>query len=95
MARTKQEDALMSQVANLEQQLYKKREELKAYRISRAGVSVGEVLESIERGVVRVARIEPNENGWGRPDLYVNLKKKDGTFGEREVHLWGKWSVLS
>ncbi|SAL10371.1 hypothetical protein AWB73_00101 [Caballeronia turbans] len=79
----------MSQVANLEDQLRKKRKELLDCRAAKAGVKVGDVVVT-DKGRFRVAHIQPWSLG---VDLKVNSLKKDGTWGERVTRLFDKWTV--
>lgn len=90
MQRTKHEEALMSQLANLEQAVVAKKKELAAYRESQAGVSVGSIVVNEKGERCRVASIDARSFAIY---LKVNALKKDGTWGNRATHLWGKWTV--
>lgn len=90
MARTKEEDALMSQIANLERQLHDKRAELLEVRIKQSGIKIGQIAVT-QKGRYRIVRIEPT--GWGDPWLIGNPTKKDGTFGTAEHRVYGKYTI--
>jgi hypothetical protein len=85
---SKEEDAIMSRIANLERQLKHQRGLLEAERIRRAGISVGDVVVSKgER--FRVAEVKAFS--YGQAWVTGNPEKKDGTFGTSRRNLYSDW----
>lgn len=93
MQRTKHEEALMSQLANLNAAVRAKEKELEDYRISQSGVKVGDVVVTA-KGRFKVTVVEPKSWG-GKPWLKAAAEKKDGTFGARIVTVYGDWELES
>lgn len=87
--RTKEEDRLMSQIANLEAELNRKRELLREERERNCGVRIGDIV--IYRGEeYRVAEIDPKS--WGGTWIRGNPKKKNGEFGNQIRALYNDWT---
>lgn len=88
VTRSKEEDAIMSRIANLKQELARQNDLLEAERLKRAGVAIGDVvLRKGER--FRVAEIEVHD--WGKAWVKGNPTKKDGTFGTALRSLFSYW----
>ncbi|WP_154587907.1 hypothetical protein [Burkholderia pseudomallei] len=90
--RTKEEERLMSQIANLEAELNRKRELLREERERNCGVRIGDIV--LYRGEeYRVAEIDPQPYGgaWVRG----NPKKKNGEFGNQIRALYNRWTHTS
>jgi hypothetical protein len=92
MNHTKEEQAIMSRIANLRKELKRQEVLLDAERLSRAGVAVGDIV--ISQGArFRVAKVHPY--GWGKSAVTGNPTKKDGTFGGALRCLGGNWEKVS
>lgn len=82
----------MSQIANLEAELNRKRELLREERERNCGVRIGDIV--LYRGEeYRVAEIDPQPYGgaWVRG----NPKKKNGEFGNQIRALYNRWTHTS
>ena len=87
--RSKEEDAIMSRIANLKQEIARQEGLLEAERLKRAGVAIGDIV--IRRGErYRVAEIDVQFWG-GKPWVKGNPTKKDGTFGTALRSLFSEW----
>ena len=79
----------MSQIANLESELKRKRELLREEQERNCGVRLGDIV--IYRGEeYRVTEIKPQS--WGSAWLRGNPKKKNGEFGNQIRALYGNWT---
>lgn len=86
--RTKEEERLMSQIANLETELNRKRELLREERERNCGVRIGDIV--LYRGdEYRVKEIEISP--YCVVSLRVNPKTKNGEFGNDIFCLFSKW----
>lgn len=77
--RSKEEKALMSQIANAEEKLRDLKQKLKEERIKNARVSVGDIVTDRTGEEFQVTAIAPRSY-W--TNLVVAKKKKDGSFGK-------------
>lgn len=92
--RTKEEDAIMSRIANLEHELERQRSLLRDERMKHAGIAIGDIV-LCQRGRFhgerfRVVEIEVRSYG-GKPWVKGNPTKKDGTFGNALRSLFSDW----
>lgn len=79
MQRTKEEDALISQVANARKKVEEAQKRLDEYRVANCGFEVGDVIVNSQGAELQVRRIEAQR--WGTVWLYCGKKKKNGEFG--------------
>jgi hypothetical protein len=89
MKRSKEEDAIMSRIANLETDLKRQRGLLEAERLRNAGIAVGDIVVSKgER--FRVCEVKPFS--YGSVWVIGNAKKKDGSWGAARRALYSDWT---
>jgi hypothetical protein len=88
MQRSKQEDALMSQIANARQKLRDLESQLDELRIAQSGVKVGDIVVS---GSERYQVLEVDPKSWGDVWVVGGKRKKDGTFGASRKSLFSNW----
>lgn len=89
MKHTKEEEALMSQIANLEIKLRGMKGQLEDLRIQKTGIQIGQIAVTT-KGRFRIVKIEPiGSSVW----LVGNPTKKDGTFGVAERRIYGDYTI--
>lgn len=88
MNHTKEEQAIMSRIANLRTELARQQKLLEAEKLKRAGVAIGDIV--ICKGErYRVAKV--TAFGYGKSWVGGNPTKKDGTFGSSIRNLYDHW----
>jgi hypothetical protein len=87
MAKSKEEDAIMSRIANLKAELQRQEGLLKQERMRIAGVAIGDIVEC--KGVrYQVADVQHSSYSvW----VIGNPQRKDGTFGTAARRLYDDW----
>ena len=89
MKRSKEEDAIMSRIANLETELKRQRKLLDEERYRNVGVAIGDIV--VSRGErFRVAEVKTFS--YGSAWVVGNAKKKDGTWGASKRALYSDWT---
>lgn len=83
-------NALKSRVGDLRRQLTEAEDRLREAEIAQCPAKIGDIVTY--RGQEhRVTEIKPS---WQKAWLMGNPRKKDGTFGIAERHLYGDWELV-
>ena len=87
MAKSKEEDAIMSRIANLRTEIARQERLLKQERMRIAGVAIGDIVEC--KGVMyKVADVQDHTFGvW----VLGNPQRKDGSFGTATRRIYSEW----
>jgi hypothetical protein len=89
MKRSKEEDAIMSRIANLKTELKRQNKLLEEERYRNAGIAIGDIVVSKgER--FRVAQVKTFS--YGSVWVIGNAKKKDGSWGTAPRQLYNDWT---
>ena len=56
------------------------------------GLRIGTIVKDNKGKEYKVTQLE--SLNWGKPWVNGNLKKKDGTWGKNNNHIYGEWTVI-
>jgi len=85
--------ALEKEVDRLRIELHAAEDRLRTAKISAIGVSPGDIVNGTGRYAGNQYRVVAIDPSWSKAWIVGNPKRKDGTFGSAERHIYGNWEL--